>query len=371
MKISFLLPTVDLSGGIRVIAIHARALADRGHEVVLISPPPALSLLERLGRWQFALSRPPADPHPPSHLDGLGLDHRVLERWRPATDRDVPDADVVVATWWETAEWVAALGKGKGAKAHFIQHHEVFPYLPVIRVRASYRLPLHKIVIARWLQEVMAREYGDSETDLVPNAVDHRQFFAAPRGRQAVPTAGFLYHEAPFKGLDVTLAALTKLRQRFPDLKAIAFGSQPPSGRFPLADWVEFTLSPPQDALRDLYARCDVWLTGSRSEGFNLPAMEAMACRTPVVSTRTGWPEEAIATGRNGILAEVDDVAGLAQGAACILDLPEPAWQELSQAAWETVADYSWERSTHLFEAALHHARRRAARGEIAGVGGA
>jgi len=30
--------------------------------------------------------------------------------------------------------------------------------------------------------------------------------------------------------------------------------------------------------------------------------MEAMACRTPVVSTNTGWPSEAIKSGWNGIL---------------------------------------------------------------------
>jgi hypothetical protein len=31
--------------------------------------------------------------------------------------------------------------------------------------------------------------------------------------------------------------------------------------------------------------KCDAWMTCSRSEGFNLPALEAMACRTPVVLT--------------------------------------------------------------------------------------
>src|SRR5208282_5263036 len=51
-------------------------------------------------------------------------------------------------------------------------------------------------------------------------------------------------------------------------------------------------------------------LTASRSEGFNLPAMEAMACRTPVVSTRTGWPAEAVKTGINGVLVDVEDQVG-------------------------------------------------------------
>ena len=43
---------------------------------------------------------------------------------------------VVIATWWETAEWVAGLSPRKGAKAYFLQHHEVHPGQPVDRVRA-------------------------------------------------------------------------------------------------------------------------------------------------------------------------------------------------------------------------------------------
>ena len=56
-----------------------------------------------------------------------------------------------MATWWETAEWVARYPASKGAKAYFIQHHEVHEGLPADRVNATWRLPMHKIVIANWL----------------------------------------------------------------------------------------------------------------------------------------------------------------------------------------------------------------------------
>ena len=41
MKITFVLPTVSMSGGIRVVAIYAQWLARQGHQVFLISQPPA------------------------------------------------------------------------------------------------------------------------------------------------------------------------------------------------------------------------------------------------------------------------------------------------------------------------------------------
>ena len=88
---------------------------------------------------------------------------------------------------------------------------------------------------------------------------------------------------------------------------------------------MNFTFDPPQSSLRDLYAACDVWLTASSSEGFNLPAMEAMACRTPVVATRTGWPAEAIVDGVNGACVGIDDVEALARETERLLRLSDKA----------------------------------------------
>ena len=58
-----------------------------------------------------------------SHFDYVGVPVHVLDRYRPVMDCDVPDGDVVIATWWETAEWVVELSSRKGAKAYFIQHY--------------------------------------------------------------------------------------------------------------------------------------------------------------------------------------------------------------------------------------------------------
>src|SRR6185295_15524483 len=341
---------VSMNGGIRVAAIYAKALAQKGHQVVVVSPPPmAPTWKETVKSWLKIAPLPYPSRINPSHFDGLGLDHRVLDRWRPPTDADLPDADVVVATWWETAEWVNRLGPAKGAKVYFIQHHEVFPHLPVERCRATYRLPLHKVVIARWLKDVMSRDYGDDVVDLVPNSVDRTQFFAPAREKQALPTVGFLYSTAHFKGMDVSLEAIRAVRQRIPQLRLVCFGSVHPSPDFPLPEGCDYVFSPPQDQIRNLYARCDVWITASRSEGFNLPAMEAMACRTPVVSTRTGWPAEALESGSNGYLVDVDDVKALARVLEQVLSSSPEEWKRLSERAYETACRGSWEESARQF----------------------
>lgn len=359
MKITFILPVANLSGGIKVVGIYANALAKMGHEVVLISAPLPDMPMRRKIKLLITGHGWPISKQPESHLEGIVLDHRILNRWRPVTDADVPDADVVIATWWETAEWVNALSDSKGAKVYFIQHHEVHEHLPVERCRATYYLPLHKIVIAKWLQNVMRDEYGDDDVDLVPNSVDHNQFFAKVRGKQPVPTVGFLYSPSKYKGVEVTVRAINQLRTIFPNLRVIAFGSSNPKKSDILSSQVDFFYSPEQNKIRDLYAQCDVWLTASRTEGFNLPAMEAMACRTPVVSTRAGWPEEAIVTGKNGVLVEVDDLEAFTQGATSVLSLSSREWREMSNNAFLTVASTSWESSASQFEKALDCAHKK------------
>jgi glycosyltransferase involved in cell wall biosynthesis len=353
MRITFVLPYAGLSGGIRVIAIYAERLRQRGHDVFVVSTIGKPSLRQRL--IDFVRGKGWSKPgiHGPSHLDGVDVPRRVLEAGRNVTEADIPDADVVVATWWETAEWMADWSPAKGAKAYFIQHHEVFDYLPVERVKATYALPFHKIVISRWLVDLMHNEYGDRHTSLVMNSVDTQQFYAPSRSRQAVPTLGLTYNLLPWKGCKTSFEAIALLAQKIPNLRIIVFGEPEPSEELPLPPNTTYLRCPAQSDLKDIYASCDVWVCGSLSEGFGLPIVEAMACRCPVVSTEVGGAIDLIRPGVNGYRVPVNNPQKMAEGLEQVLTLSNSQWQEMSEAAYQTVAQYSWEDATDLFEAAL------------------
>lgn len=368
MKITFLIPDANLSGGIRVVAIYADRLQKRGHEVFLVSTPtiePNLrqqvrSLIKGKG-WISVVKKQP------SHFDNLDVPHKVIDRYRPITDADVPDADVVVATWWETAEWVANLSDTKGAKAYFIQHHEVFDYLPKERVKATYLLPLHKITISQWLIDLMGSQYGDRKVSLVPNSVDTEQFNAPPRGKQTIPSVGMLYSDIPWKGCDISFKAFSLTREQIPHVKLIAFGNSDPSPDLPLPLNTQYIQQPAQSLIKDIYANCDVWLCGSWAEGFHLPPSEAMACRCPVVSTQVGGPIDIIKDGVNGYLVACGDYVALAERLIQVLSLPDEKWQGMSDAAYTTATSYTWDNATELFEAALYTAIARWQRGDLSG----
>ena len=349
MKITFVLPHAALSGGTRVVAIYAERLQKRGHEVTIVSiPKPSLTLKRKVKALLKDKKLPPRKKGP-SHLDGITVKHKVLEKYRPITNNDVPDADVVIATWWETAEWVNTFNASKGIKFYFVQGHEIFHNRTVERIKSTYRLPLKKITISNWLLDIMDKEYGDKEVSLVPNGVDYDFFNTPERGKQSTLTIGFIYHASPIKGCDIIIEALKRVRKNIPETKIVAFGINRPSSELPLPASTRFYYQPKQEKIRDIYSSCDMWLFGSRSEGFGLPILEAMACRTPVIATPAGAAPEVLNNG-GGILLDDYSAGGMAQSILTIEAMPESDWQAMSKQAYEVVRKYSWDDATKLFE---------------------
>jgi glycosyltransferase involved in cell wall biosynthesis len=355
MRITFVLPYADTSGGFRVIATYAQRLTDRGHTVTVVSQPPSPPSLRGRARMLLKEHRLPIAHPGPSHFDNTTLDHRILSHRRPMTDADVPDADVIIATWWETAEWVASMSPSKGAKAYFIQGYEIWGG-PPDRVEATWRLPFQKIIISKWLMDLSINKYDDPTAAHVPNSVDLNQFHAPPRTKQSPPTVGIQYSSSIWKGLDICFRAIEIARKEIPDLRVLSFGHAPPVPELPLPANTDYTVHPPQDHIRDIYARCDVWLCGSRSEGFHLPPLEAMACRCPVVSTKVGGPMDIIEDGVNGYLVDIEDFTSLADRLLRVLRTTPNQWTQMSNAALASAKRFSWDEATDLFEAALFQA---------------
>ena len=350
MKITFLTPADNLTGGTRVIATYARLLQQRGHAVQVVSNAPDVPSLRQ--RWQ-ALRRGEGWPQvrhvpaPAGHIAQSGVPHRVLERLRPITANDVPDADIVIATWWETAVWMHTLPAAKGRRVHLVQGHEVWTGGDVRqRVHAALRLPNRKIAISSALAREIEAELGDVRLSVVPNAVDLGLFDAPVRHRGQPPTAGFIYARTPIKGSDLCARACELARRRIPRLRVLAFGVDTPCADWPLPVGAEFVHLPAQHRIPSLYAQCDAWLFGSRLDSFGLPILEAMACRTPVVGVPIGAAPDLLSAGGGVLLSEATPEA-MADALVQVCSGPAEHWDRLSAQAHERAHRYSWDDATN------------------------
>ncbi|TFF35215.1 N-acetyl-alpha-D-glucosaminyl L-malate synthase BshA [Mucilaginibacter psychrotolerans] len=75
-----------------------------------------------------------------------------------------------------------------------------------------------------------------------------------------------------------------------------------------------------QDAIEEILSVSDLFLMPSVSESFGLAALEAMACKVPVISSNAGGLPELNVEGVTGFLRDVGDVAGMAERAIYILE---------------------------------------------------
>jgi N-acetyl-alpha-D-glucosaminyl L-malate synthase BshA len=67
-----------------------------------------------------------------------------------------------------------------------------------------------------------------------------------------------------------------------------------------------------QDQVLPLLSVADLFLLPSQQESFGLAALEAMACKVPVIASRVGGLDEVIDHGSTGFLHTVDDIEGMA-----------------------------------------------------------
>ena len=356
MNITIIMADAAMTGGDRVCAIYAKKLIERGHHVNVIAPKTKLlTFKQQLKRLIKGIGWITVAEQLQNHFDLLGVKVTYLESNRPVTSRDVPDADVVIATWWQTSEWINEFPKSKGAKIHFMQRHEIFRHLPTERVKQVYKLPFYKITIANWLVNVLKKNYNAKNVSLVPNSVELDTFFAARRGKQARPTVGFLFSEVECKGVVTALQVIEQLKLKVPALRVISFSAKKPE-EITLPNYIELEVNPTQDKIRGIYEQCDAWLCCSLSEGFGLTILEAMACRTPAVSTKCGGPEDIIFHGENGYLCDVNDINALAESVFKLLSLSEENWLKFSDNAYQHAVSYTWDDAAILFESALQKA---------------
>ena len=78
-----------------------------------------------------------------------------------------------------------------------------------------------------------------------------------------------------------------------------------------------------QDAVEEILSVADLFIMPSESESFGLAALEAMACKLPVISSNAGGIPELNIDGVTGFLNEVGDIDGMAANAIHILENQE------------------------------------------------
>jgi len=187
------------------------------------------------------------------------------------------DADIAVATSWQTAFDVAA--STAPYKAYFIQDYEpwFFPHGDhYLRAEYSYRLGLTPIVLGRWLANKIA-SLSNQTPFVLPFTVDSNIYKQTPSSQRSRAICYLHQPEKPRRCAALAQAALQIVRTQRPDIEIWSYGSK----REPGLETRHFGVLT-RNACADLYNKAAVGLCISASNPSRIP-FEMAACGLPVV----------------------------------------------------------------------------------------
>lgn len=334
MRITYVLPRPELSGGIKVVFQHAHLLWKQGIQVLLLGEGP--------------------DP------DWMG--ERLPYHDYTSGPLQIPRQDLVIGTFWTTLALARQLVDGP--LAHFCQGYEgglphLAPQLPQIEAAYAERLPT--LTVNPGLGRFLYDRFGRA-SQVVPPPTDPTFWPATrwgPRKKDpwiAVPGI----FESEVKGIPTALQAVHRLRQTGIPARLLRASILPLSdAERRLLDPERYLLSVPPAEMATALRDCDLLLFPSHpAEGFGLPLLEAMVSGVPAVSSRIPSTEYIAGdSGRAGKipLVPVGDVDAFAAAARELLTRPR-TWRRARQAGLRESRRFAPERVAVALEAGVRWA---------------
>jgi N-acetyl-alpha-D-glucosaminyl L-malate synthase BshA len=166
---------------------------------------------------------------------------------------------------------------------------------------------------------------------VIPNFIDFNRFSLQPKDhfKKAIAPNNerILIHTSNFRKVKRTedvIKMFQKVQQKIPS-KLLLVGDGPERSanehlcrELGICENVRFLGK--QDAVEEVLSVSDLFLMPSESESFGLAALEAMACKVPVISTNAGGLPELNIDGYCGYMSNVGDVDDMARKAILILE---------------------------------------------------
>jgi glycosyltransferase involved in cell wall biosynthesis len=223
----------------------------------------------------------------------------------------------------------------------FVQHPKEITYA------VNSQVPL--IAVSKFIFEHLSL-YGIERLFLVQNGVDLSIFYPKHPIEDRPKTVGMTYVPKGFKDPYTGLEALHRVKQVKPDVEIILFGPtrKPPKVQIPIT----FYSRVPAEKVADIYNRSAIFVSSSRSEGFCLPVLEAMACGCAVVTTDSGGIRDFVKHGENALVVPPGDVQAIADTVLYLLDNSDLR-EQLAKNGIETAKYMTWDASVEQLERIL------------------
>ncbi|HSZ69079.1 MAG TPA: glycosyltransferase family 4 protein [Solirubrobacteraceae bacterium] len=254
--------------------------------------------LRARGQLRRELSAWPADvAH--VHSSSIALTMAATMRALPV----VLSLDTTTHDWWAMPAWRPTRG---------------YESITVAPSRALERRALREAALVLawtdWARRAVERESPRANVITHHPGIDLRRYRPAARRERTRPRVLFIGGRFVEKGGDDLLQALGEQLGRDLDLDLVTHAEVPERAGVRV-----HRLTPSDPQLLDLQQQADVLCLPTYADSNPWVLLEAMACGTPVISTRVGAIPEMLEQGRAGVLAPYGDPRALGETVRAVL----------------------------------------------------
>ena len=284
-NILFVLPSLEISGGIMVALKHASILRRNGYDT-------ALACMNAETLWY---------EEEEYKLPVLMLNTGMMEgNW-----------DIAVATMWTTLDFVMSYCNIK-RKFYLVQNYESDFYKPGenfrVKANATYAVDgsINYITISKWCKHWLSLQFGQ-KVRYAPNGICFKQFYEANNERDFCGKIKILIEgdsASYYKNVDESFKIVECLRKDHFEIWYMSYNAEP-------KDWYhvdKFFHKIPYSEVAKVYQQCDVLIKTSILESFSYPPLEMMAAGGLVLVVPNNGNVEYLKDGENCLLYEQGNI---------------------------------------------------------------
>jgi glycosyltransferase involved in cell wall biosynthesis len=251
-------------------------------------------------------------------LHGAGLTAVTMSR--------IFDIPVVISSHGADVQSVSEIGYGARLNDNLRE-----------RLQLACRGADHIITLSTYNREMALAIGADPDkVSIIPNGVLYEEIGEVPvtdiRSKYGLNADDFILitvgRNRPIKRMDLLYQSLSLVNRKISNVKCLSVGPKENLARLvskydlensviltgPIpADSTETTTSQPFPDLIDLYRGSDLYVSVSYAESFNMSALDALACGTPLLVSKNQGIRDVITEGKTGFTLENETPEGLAQ----------------------------------------------------------
>lgn len=282
--IGFIMPSLDISGGIKVILVHASYLQDEGWDVDLFVPGAKLNIFE------FR-----------EHTFNV-IDYKKA--------KVVAQYDILVATFYATLFTVLNYPNVK-RRLYLVQGYETdfYPYGNYYRHIAertySISFGVEYITISKWCESWLREKYRKNPK-FAPNGIDLRNYKEHKRllNKQKIRILIEGDNLKHYKNVDESFKIIDKLDKNKYEIWYMTYNGEPKS-------WYridKYLKKIPYEKVGEVYEQCDILIKSSWLESFSYPPLEMIATGGYCIVVSNMGNAEYLKDGENCLFYKLGDI---------------------------------------------------------------